>query len=51
MENQNTLSFVEFIKKFYPQYEIDDENSEVINSISLWVKKDPEFEKSGEYFL
>lgn len=51
MENQNALSFVEFIKKFYPEYEIDDDNSGVLNSISLWVKKDPEFEKSGEYFL
>lgn len=45
------LSFIEFWRRYYPQYVIDDDNLEVINAISLYAAGDKSFEdeKKGLY--
>jgi hypothetical protein len=45
------LDFEQYVQEYFPQYDIDKDNIDVIKKVSLWAKRDKEFEKDGEYYL
>ena len=45
------LDFEQYVRQYFPQYDIDNDNSDVIQNVSLWAKRDMEFEKDGKLYL
>jgi hypothetical protein len=41
------LDFGSFIKKFYPQYLFDGDNTELIKNLNLWANRDEKFNRKG----
>lgn len=49
--NKTPLTFEQYIQEYFPHYEIDKDNADVIQKVSLWASRDKELEKSGELYL
>jgi len=45
------LDFEQYVRQYFPQYNIDSDNGDVIQNVSLWAKRDKEFEKDGKLYL
>ena len=44
------MTFLDWLKNYRPEYQIDPENETQILAVSAWVNRDPNFEKMGQYF-
>lgn len=47
---EQKLSFIDFIKNYFPEYKIDTENNTQISQVSAWASRDENFHKMGERF-